>query len=396
MCTQTQVYPLQSDPTRDTPAIEFMGLDAQRNAIGEPLQKAINGVLQHGRFIMGPEVELLEDRLGSFCGAASVVSCSSGTDGLLLSLMALGVGRGDAVFVPSFTFASTAEAVAITGATPVFLDVVEEDFNVDPAHLSKAVVALTHEGLKPKCLLAVDLFGQPARYEVLEPLCDELGLTLIADAAQSFGGSLNGRHVGSIGRFAVTSFFPTKPLGCYGDGGAVMTDDLEAAEILRSLRTHGKGRSKYENVRVGLNARLDTLQAAILLEKLNVFERELKLRGEVAMRYMAMLPDEVATPQTRPGARSAWAQYTVLLRAGTRSKVMEHLKSRGVPSAVYYEKPLHEQPAYRDSPRFPDQLSVSEMLSKQVLSLPMHPYLEVGSQERVAEALAEITRSEQT
>lgn len=370
----------------DVAQIPFVDLDYQRRLLEPRLRSSIEAVLSHGRFIMGPEVQELEDRLARYCGAAAAITCSSGTDGLLMSLMAAGVQSGDAVFVPSFTFASTAEAVAILGATPVFVDVKEDDYTLDPARLVVAVGEAAQWGLRAKAVISVDLFGQPADYGSIEPIVDEFGLVLIADAAQSFGASFLDRRVGSIGHLSVTSFFPSKPLGCYGDGGAVFTDDSGLAEALRSLRVHGQGNSKYDNIRIGLNARLDTLQAAVLLQKLDIFDAELLKRREVAHRYDQFLTQTIRKPSTRPEVESAWAQYTIQLDSATRSGVMKAMREQGIPTAIYYEKPLHLQPAYSEFPKA-GSLAVSEHLSDAVLSLPMHPYLDEATQMRITEAL---------
>lgn len=366
--------------------IPFVDLDHQRRLLEPGLRSSIDAVLSHGRFIMGPEVQELEERLARYCGAAAAITCSSGTDGLLMSLMAAGVQSGDAVFVPSFTFASTAEAVAISGATPVFVDVKEDDYTVDPAQLLNAITEAARWGLHAKGVITVDLFGQPADYGTLETIVEDFGLVLIADAAQSFGASFFDRRVGSIGHLSVTSFFPSKPLGCYGDGGAVFTDDAGLAEALRSVRVHGQGKSKYDNTRIGLNARLDTLQAAVLLQKLDIFDAELLKRREVARRYGQFLTDAIAKPFIRPEVESAWAQYTIEVDPAIRSGIMERMRQQGIPTAIYYEKPLHLQPAYSEFPNA-GSLAVSERVSDCVLSLPMHPYLDEATQVRIAEAL---------
>ena len=347
-------------------------------------------VLEHGRFIMGPEVGELEERLAAFCGARHAIACANGTDALALGLMAKGVGPGDAVLVPAFTFVASAEVVPWLGATPVFVDVLPDTFNLDPAAIGRGVAAAGAAGLAPRGVVAVDLFGQPADYDAIEAACARHGLWLIADAAQSFGAAYKGRRAGSIGEVAATSFFPSKPLGCYGDGGAVFTDDDGLAAVMRSLRVHGQGVDKYDNVRIGMNARLDTLQAAILLEKLEVFPDEIAARGRIAARYDAALGGAVRVPAVIEGADPVWAQYTVVLGTdrGRRDAVAAALAAEGVPTAVYYGNPLHRQRAYR---RYPvagdDGLPVSEALAAGVLSLPMHPYLEPEVQDFVVERL---------
>jgi len=360
--------------------IQFIDLQAQRAVLGSRIDDAIARVIEHGRFIMGPEVKALETRLGAFGGVERTVSCSSGTDAISLPLMAWGIGPGDAVFVPSFTFAATAEVVALTGATPVFVDILPDSFNMDPAHLQLAVDGIISKGaLTPRAIIGVDLFGQIADYPAIKKIADRHGLKLIADAAQGFGSSLNGKQAGHWADAVTTSFFPAKPLGCYGDGGAVLTNDNELAHIMQSLRVHGKGGDKYDNVRIGMNARLDTLQAAILLEKLDIFAEETKKRNVVASRYGDGLGDVVVVPSLTKGAISTWAQYT--LRVKNRSRVQAALKEAGIPTAVYYPRPLHLQTAYQDYPRGGNGLPVSERLAGEVLSLPVHPYLDEQTQD---------------
>jgi dTDP-4-amino-4,6-dideoxygalactose transaminase len=364
--------------------MQFIDLEAQQQRLQPRIDQAIARVLQHGKFIMGPEVHELESRLSGYCGVKEAVTCSNGTDALVLALRALGVAAGDAVLVPSFTFAATAEAVVLVGAVPVFVDCDERTFNLDPDRIGEAVRVADQVGLTARAIIPVDLFGQPADYDAVGQAAAEHGLDIVADAAQSFGATWNGRRAGSLGRLATTSFFPAKPLGCYGDGGAVLTDDPELAAVLRSLRVHGQGSHKYENVRIGMNARLDTVQAAILLEKLDIFDSELQARQEVAGRYSAAFGDQVLPPVVRTEALSAWAQYTVLV--DQREAVAERLKAAGIPTAVYYPLPLHLQTAYRPYP-VGGALPVTERLAGQVLSLPMHPYLDEESQARVVDAV---------
>ncbi|MGH6904477.1 MAG: DegT/DnrJ/EryC1/StrS family aminotransferase [Geminicoccaceae bacterium] len=367
--------------------IPFADLDAQRRRLGPRLDAAIARVLAHGRYIMGPEVAELEAQLAAFCGARHAITCASGTDALLLGLMARGIGPGDAVLMPSFTFVATAEPVAWLGAVPVFVDVLEGTFNLDPESLERGIRTAKAEGLHPHAAIAVDLFGQPADYKSIEAICARHGLWLMADAAQSFGATYGGRRVGSMGAITATSFFPAKPLGCYGDGGCVFTDDDDLAEAMRSLRVHGQGEDKYDNVRIGVNARLDTLQAAILLEKLRVFADELSARRAVAARYDEGLRDIVEVPRVAAETTSVWAQYTLVIEGGARDGVASALRAKGIPTAVYYPKPLHQQTAYRHFPTAGDALPVSEQLSRQVLSLPMHPYLEPATQAFIIDAL---------
>jgi dTDP-4-amino-4,6-dideoxygalactose transaminase len=365
--------------------IPLIDLQAQRARLGDRIDAAIARVVDHGKFILGPEVGELEEQLASFCGVRQAIGCASGTDALLMGLLALGIGPGDAVVVPSFTFTATAEVVALIGATPVFADVHPDTANLDAASAEAALRVARAAGLQPKALIAVDLYGQPADYDALEPLCVEHGLFLIADAAQSFGGSWRGRRVGGIGHVACTSFFPAKPLGCYGDGGAVFTDDDALAAIVRSVRVHGQGTHKYDNVRVGINGRLDTIQAAVLLEKLAIFDDELGARERVAQRYIVQLGSSVVLPTVRSEATSSWAQFTV--QVDRRDDVRAALSRNGIPSAIYYPLPLHQQPAYTSCPTADGGLAVSERLSQAVLSVPMHPYLDEATQDRVVDAL---------
>ena len=362
--------------------IDFIDLKAQQSTIRSKIDNAIQRVLDHGTYIMGPEVRELEDRLARFCGVKHVISCANGTDALGLVLMAKGIGRGDAIFVPSFTFAATAEVVAWVGATPVFIDSLDDTFNMDPQSLQKGFKKAKELGLTPKGIIPVDLFGQPADYDAIQALADEHNLWVMADAAQSFGGAYKGKKVGSIGDAATTSFFPAKPLGCYGDGGAIFTNDDELLNILKSLRVHGQGTDgfygKYDNVRIGLNARLDTLQAAILIEKLNIFEEEIKQRQVVAQCYTEGLKNVVRTPAVLEETLSAWAQYTIVLPENVkREALIQSLQEKGIPTVIYYVKPLHLQLAYKHYPvAEASGLPVCERLSQRVLSLPMHPYLD--------------------
>lgn len=351
--------------------MRFTDLSAQYSKIQASVDARIADVLDHGHFILGPEVTELEHALSGFCGAAQTVTCASGTDALLLPLMGWGVGEGDAVFVPTFTFAATAEVVALRGATPVFVDVQPDTYNIDPRSLASALKATSH--LRPAAVIAVDLFGLPADYDALRQITSAHEMRLIADAAQSFGASSGGSRVGTMGDVTATSFFPAKPLGCYGDGGAILTDDAEFADTLRSLRVHGQRSNKYDNVRIGTNSRLDTMQAAILLEKLKIFPRELEGRSEVAEAYGRGLDEEIEKPRVPVGTTSAWAQYTVQVR--DRDLAVKHLRERGIPTAIYYSRPLHLQPAYASFPQAPSGLKVAEELVDVVLSLPMHPYL---------------------
>lgn len=368
--------------------MQFIDLKAQQDRIRDELDRRMAAVLAHGGYIMGPEVKELEARLAATCGARFAIACANGTDALQLALMALGVGAGDAVFCPSFTFASTAEVVPMTGATPIFVDVLEDTFNLDAASLERAIVRARELGLRPAGVIPVDLFGLPADYNAIEAVAAAHGLWIIADAAQAFAATYRGRRAGSIGTIATTSFFPAKPLGCYGDGGALFTSSEDLRHLLDSLRVHGKGTHKYDNERIGINSRLDTLQAAILLAKLDVYEAEIEARQVVAGRYANGLAGSVITPVVPDGLRSVWAQYTVRPRPGQdRDTVLSHLRASGVPTAVYYPRPLHQQTAYRSYPADPAGLPVSERLSTEVFSLPMHPYLDEATQAQVIDAV---------
>ncbi len=367
--------------------LAFIDLAKQRARIGENVDQAIQRVLAHGNYIMGPEVRELEVALSNFCGAQHALTCSNGTDALGLILMALGLDAKHAVLCPSFTFAATAEAVAWFGATPVFVDIDEQTFNLDPASLEAGITSAKAQGLTPVGVISVDLFGQPADYDHVESICAAHHLWLLSDAAQSFGATYNGRKVGTIGTATATSFFPAKPLGCYGDGGAVFTDDAELAATIKSLRVHGQGSDKYDNVRIGLNGRLDTLQAAILIEKMRVFQDEIESRNTIAARYNAALADVAQVPHVMNGATSVWAQYTLRVPATRREALAAGLKSRGIPTAVYYAKPLHQQTAYRKYPVAGNGLPISERIATEVISLPMHPYLEKDEQDFIIEAV---------
>jgi dTDP-4-amino-4,6-dideoxygalactose transaminase len=378
---------IEASPAIEAP-IEFIDLGAQRRRLGRRIDEAIQRVIDHGKFIMGPEVIAFEKELAAFCGAKHVLSCANGTDALGLALMAKQLGRGQAVLVPSFTFAATAEVVAWFDAVPVFVDVCEDTFNIDPASLEVGIATANRLGLKPAGIITVDLFGLPAAYDEILAIAAADGLWVICDAAQSFGAAYKGRNVGTLGDITTTSFFPAKPLGCYGDGGAVFTDDDESAGVLRSLRVHGQGSDKYDNVRIGMNARLDTIQAAVLSAKLSIFADEIAARERVARRYNEMLADLVTIPEIPRALTSVWAQYTVRLPAGQeRDRVAARLKACGIPTAVYYAKPLHRQTAYRDYPVAGNGLPVSERLAGEVLSMPMHAYLDAPAQIRIADAL---------
>jgi len=364
---------------------QFIDLAAQQKLIRPQLDLAISRVLDHGQYIMGPEVKEFEGQLRKFTGASYALTCANGTDALTLVLMAWGIGSGDAVFVPSFTYVATAEAPAQLGATPFFVDVCEDTFNIDPQSFKQAIIDSRELGLKPAAVIAVDLFGQPADVDAITEIAHAESIKVLVDGAQSFGGSSKGRSVGSMGDATTTSFFPAKPLGCYGDGGAIFTSCDEDAEIINSLRLHGKGSQKYDNVRIGMNSRLDTLQAAILIEKLKLFPKELALRAEAAQRYSSLLQDHCQIPILDVDDTSAWAQYTLVLP--DRDKIQSALKASSVPSMVYYPIPLSNQTGYQHCPKVSTGTLTSERLSRQVLSLPMHPYLEILNQKRIADLL---------
>jgi dTDP-4-amino-4,6-dideoxygalactose transaminase len=368
--------------------IEFIDLGAQRRRIGRRMDEAILRVVNHGKYIMGPEIAELENELAALCGAKHVLSCANGTDALGLALMAKGLKPGQAVLVPSFTFAATAEVVAWADAVPVFVDAREDTFNMDPASLEAGIATAKRQGLQPVGVIPVDLFGLPADYDEIEAIASQHGVWVVSDAAQSFGAVYKTHRVGTIGDVTTTSFFPAKPLGCYGDGGAVFSDDDDVAAVLRSLRVHGQGADKYDNVRIGMNARLDTIQAAVLREKLAIFADEIAERNRVAARYGTLLEDLVKVPRVPPDRSSVWAQYTVRIPRGhDRDRVVAALKAQGVPTAVYYAKPLHQQTAYRRYPVAGNGLPVSDKLAGEVLSLPMHPYLGEELQDRIVKAL---------
>ncbi len=368
--------------------INFIDLAAQQARLRPSLDAAIAKVLDQGNYIMGAEVKELEAKLSQFCGAQHTLSCANGTDALSLALMALGVSIGDAVFVPSFTFAATAEVVPFIGATPIFVDVDAETFNLDTTSLKRAIEEARRLGLTPKCVIPVDLFGLPADFNSIIPIAREHGMRVVDDAAQGFGAQYHNRVVGSLADITTTSFFPAKPLGCYGDGGAVFTDDPELAKLIDSYRVHGKGSHKYDNERIGMNSRLDTLQAAILIEKLAIFADEIERRQAVANRYSAALRTSFAVPVVPDGLISTWAQYTLKTASETaRAALQEKAKSSGVPTTVYYPVPLHLQTAFKSFPRDPHGLAASEDLAKRVISLPMHPYLDVDTQDRIIEAI---------
>ena len=372
--------------------IPFIDVAAQRKRLGKAIDEATTRVLNHCQFLMGPEVAAFEQQLAAFCGAKHALSCSSGTDALVMILMAKGIGRGDAVFCPTFTFCATAESAALLGATPVFVDVDPDTFNIDAQSLKSAITTAKAKGLRSAAVIPVDLFGLPADHDAIADVSQSEKLFILDDAAQGFGGTYKGKPIGIFGHATATSFFPAKPLGCYGDGGAVLTDDDELLAILKSVRVHGGGSDKYDNVRLGLTARLDTIQAAVLIEKLKIFREEIVTRNRVAQRYSKALEDVATVPVVPAGYGSVWAQYTIKLKPGKRDHLAKSLQAEGIPTAIYYAKPLHRQTAYRDFPAAQLGLAVSERLADEVISLPMHAYLDEPTQDRIVDAVRRALR----
>jgi len=386
--------------------MEFIDLASQQKRIRDRITRGIEAVLNHGQYIMGPEIAALEEELARYVGARHAISCASGTDALLMALMARGIGPGDAVLTTPFTFVATAEVISLAGATPVFVDIDPKTYNIDPDRLEQCIAALRGGGagpsalpridglnaLTPKAVITVDLFGLPADYSRLESIATRAGLFLIEDAAQSFGAEYNGRKACAFGDIACTSFFPAKPLGCYGDGGMCFCADDGMAEILRSIRLHGKGSHKYENVRIGINGRLDTIQAAILLAKFSLFEEEVKLRQAVAGRYTGKLRAcrDLVTPVVPAGYQSVWAQYSLLARdEAQRDAIMKKMQAAGIPTVIYYPRPLHLQGAFSFLGYRAGDFPVSEDCARRIFSLPMHPYLGETDQDRIVAALLE-------
>ena len=393
--------------------MQFIDLVFQQQRIRDKLDANISAVFKHGQYIMGPEVRELEERLGAYVGAKHAVACSSGTDALLLALMAYGVGPGDAIFTTPFTFISTAEVISLIGATPVFVDIDPVTYNISPEDLERAVAAVktndptiyplpvrgarskeAHPPLTPKGVIAVDLYGLPADYDQINAIAQQHEIFVIEDAAQSFGGESRGEgRAGVLADIGCTSFFPAKPLGCYGDGGMCFTDDGVLADVMRSISLHGKGSDKYENIRVGINGRLDTLQAAILLAKFEIFPEEFALRQKVAQAYTGLLAaSSLTTPSIPVGYQSAWAQYSLMVKEEEqRSKVQNRLKEAGIPTAVYYPKPLHLQTAFQSLGYKTGDFPASEDCAKRIFSVPMHPYLKNNEIEFIAEHLIRLS-----
>jgi len=392
--------------------MDFIDLKSQQDKLRPALEHNIHRVLHHRRYIMGPEIRELEERLAAFVGVKHCITCSSGTDALFMALMGYGIGPGDAVFTTPFTFIATAEAISFLGATPVFVDIDPRTFNINPDSLKSAVVALKQNdpsiyplpsvlstrssSLSPKGIITVDLFGLPEDYDSINAIAREYGLFVIEDAAQSFGAEYHGKKACTLADIGCTSFFPAKPLGCYGDGGAVFTDDDDLAEKMRSIRVHGKGSDKYDNIRIGMNARMDTLQAAILLAKMEIYPREIQLRQEVAKRYTDLLSTQcsaLSTPFIPEGMKSAWAQYSLLARdQNLRARIQAQFKDAGIPTMVYYPTPLHMQRAFAYLGYNPEDFPVSLDTSTRILNLPMHPYVKDWELDRILTILKEVER----
>lgn len=367
--------------------MQFIDLKTQFQKNEDKIRARIDTVLEHGKFIMGPEVRELEEKLKTYVGCKHAITCGNGTDALQLALMSLGIGPGDAVFTTPFTFFATAEVISLVGATPVFVDIEEDTYNLCPNALRETIITTQKTtNLRNKAVIAVDIFGLLADYDAIASICDEFNLELIEDAAQSFGGTYKNKKAGNFGSIATTSFFPAKPLGCYGDGGALFTNDDATAEKLRSLRVHGGGKDKYDNVRIGLNSRLDTIQAAILLEKLKLFPLELEAKQRVADRYNYDLQESFITPQNNT---SAWAQYSIRPKHGNRETYLALLKSAGIPSAVYYRQPLHLAGAFKELNYKRGDLKMAEKVSMEIFSLPMHAYMEESTLARITTTLTD-------
>ena len=371
--------------------MQFIDLKAQQRLVREKIDIRIKKVLDHGKYIMGPEIDELEERLSAYVNIKHCISCSSGTDALLIPLMAMKIGPGDAVITTPFTYIATAEVIALVGATPIFCDIYDRTFNINPKKLQKAYNQALSKNLKPRAIMPVDLFGLPARYRLIEKFAKDNGLKVIEDAAQGFGGKINQKKAGSFGDVAGTSFFPAKPLGCYGDGGAIFTNDDELAYKMKSIRLHGGGTDKYENIRLGINGRLDTIQAAILLEKIEIFDDELKLRNKAADYYTQNINKVFTSPLIPDKYFSSWAQYSVVLPESVRRhELIERLNKNQIPSMVYYKIPNHLQQGYRQYGNQEGDFQVSEGISNKILSLPMHPYLDESLQNKVINTLNSI------
>ena len=368
--------------------MQFIDLKSQYNLVKEDVLNSIEKVLDHGQYIMGPEIDELEEKLSDYVNIKHCISCSSGTDALLIPLMAMGIGPGDAVITTPFTYIATVEVIAILGATPVFCDIYDRTFNINPSDLEEAYNNALSKNLKPKAIIPVDLFGLPARYRLIEEFANEKNLLILEDAAQGLGGKIGDKLAGSFGDVAGTSFFPAKPLGCYGDGGAIFTNNDELAEKMKSIRIHGGGKDKYENERIGINGRLDSIQAAILLEKIEIFDDELKQREKVAEYYTHNIHKMFTTPLIPSKYFSSWAQYSILIpNILDRRKVIDGLIREGIPSMVYYKIPVHLQKGYKKYGYSKGDFQITEDISSRILSLPMHPYLDKVDQNRIISAM---------
>ena len=370
--------------------MQFIDLNAQQALIRENLDQRIKKILDHGKYIMGPEVFELEEKLADYVGVKHCISCSSGTDALLIPLMAMNIGPGDAVITTPFTYIATAEVISLLGATPVFCDIYDKTYNINADLLSSSLEEAYSKNLKPKAIIPVDLFGLPARYRLIEKFAKENDLFIIEDAAQGFGGNIRGKKACSFGDVAGTSFFPAKPLGCYGDGGAIFTNDDDLASKLRSIRVHGGGKDKYDNERIGINGRLDSIQAAVVLEKIEIFDNELLLRNEAANYYTQNINKKFITPHTPDKYFSSWAQYSILIPANLKKdEIMKKLSERNIPTMVYYKIPVHLQKGYLNYGYTRGDFQISEESSERIMSIPMHPYLTKKNQDLVISALNE-------
>ena len=368
--------------------MEFIDLKTQQSKIKSKIEMRIQSVLEHGKYIMGPEVFELEERLSDYVGMKFCISCSSGTDALLIPLMANGIGPGDAVITTPFTYIATAEVISLLGAEPIFIDIYEKTYNINPDFIESAILDAEKKGLNVKAIIPVDLFGLPARYRLIEDIAKKFNLIIIEDAAQGFGGEIKGKKAGSFGKVASTSFFPAKPLGCYGDGGAIFTNDEELAYKMRSIRIHGSASDKYENSRIGINGRLDTIQAAILLEKLSIFDEELKLRNKVAEYYSNNIVSNFRNPFIPKDYLSSWAQYSLLAKSKfERNEIMSILSNSNIPSMIYYKCPLHLQAVFKKLGYKKGDFPISEKVASRIFSIPMHPYLDKDKQNSIIEVL---------
>ena len=370
--------------------MQFIDLKKQQQLIRSNIDKGIRRVLDHGKYIMGPEVFELEERLADYVGVRNCISCSSGTDALLIPLMAKGIGPGDAILTTPFTYIATAEVISILGATPIFVDIYEKTYNIDPSKIKQGIDLAYEKNLTPKAIIPVDLFGLPARYRLIEDIAKKHDLFIIEDAAQGFGGSVRGIKSGAFGLVSSTSFFPAKPLGGYGDGGAIFTNDDNLASKMKSIRVHGTGKDKYDNVRLGINGRLDTIQAAIMLEKLKIFDKELVLRNHIAEYYLKGIEGNYKLPYVPKGYVSSWAQFSILAKSTSyRKQIIQKLKGKNIPSMIYYSMPLHMQPVFRYLGYGPKDFPIAEDVSSRIFSIPMHPYLNKNKQDLILKVLFE-------